>query len=289
MTGRRGDGEWRSRGDAGNLSCFTPHASCLTPRASNPTPQAALLPGERLDALGRDGLRIIQNPRLFRFTTDAYLLAAFARPKEGEQVLELGSGSGVVLILLAARTGLTRAVGLEIQPALAEMAGRNIALNGLEERAIVLQHDLRVAGPLDPPSFDLVVANPPYIPVTAGLQSPNQPLAQAKHELTCTLRDVVEAATRWIKRRGRFVLVHRPERLPEILAELTRVQLKPKKLALVHPNPMSPAAHLLVEAWSGARSGLVVDPPLCVRDSQGGFTREMEEVFAGRWPWETKT
>lgn len=247
-------------------------------------PPASLQPGERLDALGRDGLRIIQNPSLFRFTTDAYLLAAFARPRPGATVLELGSGSGVAVLLLAARTEAARVVGLEIQPALAEMAARNIALNGLAARAEILQHDLRVARALDPERFDLIVANPPYIPAAAGLRSLSDPVALAKHEITCTLADTIQAAARWLKGRGRFILVHRPERLPEILAKLTGARLTPKRLALVHPKPGTDAGILLIEARNGARPGLSVSPPLFIRDGRGEFTREMEEVFAGRWP-----
>ena len=248
-------------------------------------PETALLPGERLDALGHDGLWIIQNPRMLRFTTDSYLLAAFARPTPGQTVLELGSGSGVVLFLLAKHTHAARLVGLEIQPALVEMARRNIELNGLAGRLTVHHQDLREPAALDPAVFDLVVANPPYITAGAGCQSPHNPLALAKHELACTLREVVQAAARWLKPRGRFVLVHRPARLPEILAEMGAVRLVSKTLALVHPRPGEAAGILLIEARLGARQGLTVCPPLAVRDAQGSFTREMEEVFAGRWPW----
>lgn len=249
-------------------------------------PQAALLPGERLDALGHDGdLWIIQNPRMLRFTTDSYLLAAFARPAPGQTVLELGSGSGVVLLLLAKRTQAARLIGLEIQPALVGMAQRNITLNGLAGRVEILLRDLREPAQLEPAAFDLVIANPPYLTVGAGCQSPHNPLALAKHELACTLRDVIQAAARWLKPRGRFVLVHRPARLPEILTEMNDARLTPKTLALVYPKPGEEAGILLLEAQAGARQGLAICPPLSIRDAQGSFTQEMEEVFAGRWPW----
>ena len=241
-------------------------------------------PGERIDALGRDGLRIIQNPGLFCFTTDVYLLAAFARPDPDDAVLELGSGSGAIVLLLAGRTKATRVVGLEIQEALVELARRNMALNGLAGRAEVIQHDLRVERALAPERFDLVVANPPYISLGAGCWSRHEPMALAKIELACTLADVVQAAARWLKDHGRFVLMHRPERLPEILAELLRLHLSPKQLVFIHPKPAEAANTILVEARSGARPGLTVGPPLFVRDERGAFTREMEEIFAGRWP-----
>ncbi len=248
-------------------------------------PEVVLLPGERLDALGRDGLWIIQHPRMLRFTTDSYLLAAFARPAPGQSVLELGSGSGAVLLLLARHTRAARLTGLEIQPSLVEMARRNIDLNGLADRVEVLHQDLRRPAALAPGTFDLVVANPPYVTAGTGCQSPHGALALAKHELTCTLREVVQAAARWLKPRGRFVLVHRPARLPEILAETAAARFTPKALALVHPRPGDEACIVLLEARLGARQGLTICPPLAVRDPHGSFTREMEEVFTGQWPW----
>lgn len=248
-------------------------------------PDVTLLPGEHLDALGHDGLWIIQNPRMLRFTTDSYLLAAFARPAPDQTVLELGSGSGVVLLLLAQRTEAVRLVGLEIQPALVGMAQRNIGLNGLTGRVEILRQDLRESAELKPGAFDLVVANPPYITAGAGCQSPHDPLALAKHEIACTLREVIQAAARWLKPQGRLVLVHRPARLPEILTEMNVARLTPKTLALVYPKPGDEAGILLLEAQSGARQGLAICPPLSIRDAQGSFTQEMEEVFAGRWPW----
>ncbi|MGE5529397.1 MAG: tRNA1(Val) (adenine(37)-N6)-methyltransferase [Patescibacteria group bacterium] len=247
-------------------------------------PHIALKPGERIDALGGEGLVIIQKPGLLRFTTDAYLLAAFARPGRGETILELGSGTGAIVLLLAARSNAAKVTGLEIQPALVEMACRNIALNGLEARARVLEHDLRRERSLEPPGFGLIVANPPYIPVSAGCRSPSGPLAQAKHELTCTLRDTVRAAARWLSPKGRFVLVHRPERLPEIFAELGHVRFEPKELAMVHNGPGAPACRVLIAARPAARPGLFVHAPLLIRDAAGAFTPGMEEVFAGQWP-----
>lgn len=247
--------------------------------------QVRLHSGERLDALGRDGLRIIQHPGVFRFTTDAYLLAAFARAEAGESVLELGSGNGVVVILLASRTRAARVVGVEIQPALAGMAARSIDLNGLADRAAVLQHDLRAPLPNGPHRFDLVVSNPPYLPPGTGRPGSCVSVTLAKQEITCTLRDVTEAAVRAIAGNGRFILVHRPGRLPEIMDECRRVHLIPKRLALVHPRPGRAAAHLLLEARPGGRPGLTVDPPLYVRGEDGGFSPEMDQVFAGQWPW----
>ena len=253
---------------------------------NGPGGEVLLLPGERLDRLGRDGLlRIIQHPRLFRFSIDAYLLAACARPRPGDRLLELGSGNGAVLLLLAGRTEVACAVGLEIQPVLVEMARRSILLNGLTGRVEVRLGDLRRDETLPPEPFDLVVANPPYLRVDGGTRSPLGSLAIARHELACTLEEVVRAAARCLKEGGRLVMVHRALRLAELFTELKRVCLAPKRLAMVHPRPGARAALILVEAHAGARAGLMVMPPIFVRDESGDFTPEMEEVFAGRWPW----
>jgi len=234
--------------------------------------------------LGRDGLRLIQHADFFPFTSDVYLLAAFARPGAGQAVLELGCGSGAVLILLAARTSAGRLNGLEIQPALADLARRNVALNNLADRVEIIQHDLRREIDPAPERFDLVVANPPYLPADAGSHSKSRAMLLAKHEITCDLHDVVQAGLRWLKDRGRLVLVHRAQRLPEILAELAATRLQPKRLTLVYPRPGTAATSVLVEARVGARPGLDVGPPLFVREAGGGFSPEMEEIFAGRWP-----
>jgi len=253
------------------------------PSLATPIP---LKEGERLDALGKDGrLRIIQNADLFQFTTDAYLLASFARPSASDLVLELGSGSGVVLLLLAARTGITGITGLEIQERLVEVAERNILLNQLSERAKILLHDFRQDSPLLSARFDLVISNPPYLRAGEGSPSMDMPITMAKQELNCVFKDIARAAKRWLRARGRFVLVHRPIRLPEIMAELEKVSLTPKKLVLVHPKPDAPAGLFLLEARGGAHPGLSIDPPLIVRGRDGGYTMEIEKVFAGEWPW----
>ncbi|MCL6615128.1 MAG: methyltransferase domain-containing protein, partial [Firmicutes bacterium] len=196
-----------------------------------------------------------------------------------------GSGNGAVLLLLAGRTEAARVVGLEIQPVLVEMARRSILLNGLAGRAEVRLGDFRRDDALPPEPFDLVVANPPHIPAHGGTRSPLGALAMARHELACTLGEVIRAAARWLKKGGRLVMVHRALRLAEILVELEGARLVPKRLTMVHPRPGVPASLVLVEVHAGARAGLVVMPPIFVRDESGDFTPEMEEVFAGRWPW----
>ena len=251
----------------------------------DPGREVLLLPGERLDALGPDGrLKIIQHPRLFRFSLDAYLLAAYARPRRGEEVLELGSGNGAVLLLLAARTEAARITGIEIQPVLVEMARRSILINGLAGRIRLYRGDFRHEEALPAGPFDLVVANPPHIPCGGGTKSPEGVLAVARHELTCTLAEVVQAAAARLRENGRFVLIHRALRLPEILAELAVHRFIPKRLTTVHSRPGRPATWVLLEAGRGARPGLVVTPPLFVREADGNFTPAMEEVFQGRWP-----
>ena len=195
-----------------------------------------LRPGERVDDLQRKGYRIIQNGRLFCFGMDAVLLAAFSGVKRGERMLDLGTGTGVIPILLEARTEGAFFAGLEICEASADMAGRSVKLNGLEDKISIIRGDIREADRIFPPaSFDVVTSNPPYMTASHGLVNPNPEVAAARHEILCTLEDVVSQAARLLKPRGRFYMVHRPFRMAEIIRTLSRYRLEPKRLRLVYP------------------------------------------------------
>ena len=173
-----------------------------------------LKPGERLDDLQRNGYRIIQDPDKFCFGMDAVLLSGFASAPDGGRVLDLGTGTGIIPILMAAKTGAKELVGLEIQPESAEMANRSVILNDLEEKVKIVEGDIKEAGELfEAASFDVVTSNPPYMIGGHGLQNPDGPKAIARHEVLCDLEDVVKAAARCLKPGGKFYMVHRPFRL----------------------------------------------------------------------------
>ena len=173
-----------------------------------------LYPGERLDDLERNGYKIIQHENKFCFGMDAVLLSGFARVKEGEQVLDLGTGTGIIPILLAGKTRGRHFTGLEIQRESADMAMRSVRYNHLDERISIIEGDIREADTLfRAASFDVITCNPPYMTEHHGLVNPGQPKAIARHEILCTLEDVLTQSARLLKPGGKFYLVHRPFRL----------------------------------------------------------------------------
>ncbi len=240
-----------------------------------------LRPGERLDDLLIGGLRIIQHVEQFRFSLDAVLLAHFATVKKGAAAIDLGAGSGVLGLLLAAREA-KRVTGVELNPDLADMARRSIAVNGLDDKLSVLCADVRSipdGGLLAAHRWDLVVANPPYRPIGGGAISPSGALALARHELAGGMGDFVAAAAFLLRTHGRLAMVHLPERLADVTVALRGAGLEPKRLRLVHSTPDKAAKLLLVEGVRGARPGLVVLPPLFVYGGAGGYSPEIMAYY----------
>ena len=243
-------------------------------------PEDLLLPGERLDDLQRDGYRIIQNGKLFCFGMDAVLLAAFARVKAGERALDLGTGTGVIPILLEARTQGAAFVGLEICKASADMAARSVRLNRLEDKISIVQGDIKEADRIFPPAFfDVVTSNPPYMTARHGLVNPNPEVAAARHEILCTLEDVVSQTARLLKPRGRFYLVHRPFRMAEIIRVLGKYRLEPKRIRLVHPFVDKEPNMILIECLKDGNPRVKVEPPLIVFEKPGVYTPEVRELY----------
>ena len=236
--------------------------------------------GERLDDLQRNHYRIIQHPGKFCFGMDAVLLSGFASVKPGEQVLDLGTGTGIIPILLAAKTQGKRFIGLEIQEEMAEMAGRSVRLNGLDGRVEIVTGDLREASRrFGGASFDVVTCNPPYIPFSHGLRNPSEPKAIARHELLCTLEDVVREAARCLRPGGRLALVHRPHRLAEIFRLLDQYRIQPKRMRLVYPTPDREANLVLLEGSRGGGAWLKAEKPLIVYREPGVYSREIYEIY----------
>lgn len=242
--------------------------------------QDLILPGERLDDLGRDGLYIIQDPNTFCFGTDAVLLSSFVRAAEGERVLDFCTGNGIIPILLSSKTRARNIKGLEIQKSLVAMANRSLLYNSLENRVEILQGDVKKAGEIFPgEKFDVITANPPYMPKSKGIENESPAVRIARHEELLDFSALAESATKLIKEKGRFYLVHRPLRLVEILTELRRVGLEPKKMQLVHPFIHKPPNLVLIEAIKGAAPELRTLPPLAVYDSPGVYTPEALSIY----------
>ena len=236
--------------------------------------------GERVDNLHRDGFRIIQNEKLFCFGMDAVLLTGFAKVREGENVLDLGTGTGIIPILLAAKTKGESFSGLEISEKSVDMAVRSVALNGIEDRVSIVQGDIKKAGELfAPASFDVVTSNPPYMTENHGLVNQDLEKAAARHEIFCTLEDVVSAAARLLKAGGRFYMVHRPFRLAEIIRALSEHRLEPKRMRLVYPYADREPNMVLIEAVRGGRPRMTVEKPLIVYQAPGEYTREVLKIY----------
>lgn len=240
-----------------------------------------LLPGERLDDLMIQGLKIIQQENEFCFSLDAVLLSHFAFVRQGASVVDLGAGTGVIGFLLITR-GAGQVVGIEISPAMAQMAARSVELNGLTEQMRIIAGDFRQIDQLLPGGMaELVVSNPPYRVLGGGYINPNDKVARARHEITANLDDVIAAARYLVKYRGRFTMVHLPERMAEILKKMSDAGLEPKRLRLVYPNVSQKPNMLLVEGIRGAKPGLEVLPPLVVYQSDGSYCEEIREYYKG--------
>ncbi len=237
-------------------------------------------PGERLDELHRNGYVIIQNPETFCFGMDAVLLSGFARVKKGERVLDLGTGTGIIPILLEAKTQGEHFTGIEIQEESADMAARSVALNGLTERIDIVTGDLKDASELfGASSFDVVTTNPPYMIDSHGISSANAAKAAARHEIFCTLDDVLSQSAKLLKPGGRFYMVHRPFRLAEILSKMVSCGLEPKRMQLVYPFVDKEPNMVLLEGLRGGNSRLTVEKPLIVYREAGVYTDEICEIY----------
>ena len=235
---------------------------------------------ERIDDLQRNGYRIIQNPDRFCFGMDAVLLAGFAVAKEGSTVLDMGTGTGILPILMEARTKAAHLTGLEIQEESADMARRSVALNGLEDKITIVTGDIKEAGSLfDAASFDVITCNPPYMIGQHGLVNPEDAKAIARHEILCTLEDVIGQAARLLRPGGNFFMVHRPFRLTDIIALLRQYRLEPKRMQFVYPFVDKEPNMVLVEANRGGKPRMKVEKPLIIYQEPGVYMPEIYELY----------
>nr|MBQ8252603.1 tRNA1(Val) (adenine(37)-N6)-methyltransferase [Lachnospiraceae bacterium] len=239
-----------------------------------------LLPNERLDDLGRKGYKIIQNPEKFCFGIDAVLLSEFSKVKSGKKVLDLGTGTGILPILLEAKTGASHLTGLEIQEESADMARRSVICNGLEDKISIVTGDIKEAGSLfGAASFDVITCNPPYMIGGHGLQNPSEAKMIARHEILCTFEDVARETAYMLKEGGNFYLVHRPFRLAEIISILVRYRLEPKRIRFVHPYIDKEPNMVLIEARKGGNARVTIERPLIIYKEKGVYSDEVLEVY----------
>ena len=239
-----------------------------------------LLPSERIDDLQRKGYKIIQNTEKFCFGMDAVLLSSFASVKAGEKVLDMGTGTGIIPILLEAKTEGEHFTGLEIQSESAEMAGRSVKLNSLEEKIDIVEGDIKEASNIFGKNiFNVVTVNPPYMNDLHGIKNPDMPKAIARHEVLCTLEDVVREASYVLKQNGRMYMVHRPHRLVEIIQAMKKYKLEPKRIRFVHPYDDKEANMVLIEALKGGKSMVKIEKPLVVYKDVNVYTDELLEMY----------
>ena len=239
-----------------------------------------LHPGERFDDLNRNGYSIIQDPKRFCFGMDAVLLSGFAEVRKGDEVLDLGTGTGIIPILLEAKTEGRYFTGLEIQKESADMARRSVAYNQLEERVSIVDGDIKEASTLFPPSsFDVITTNPPYMIGLHGLKNSEEAKYIARHEVLCTLDDVVKQSAKLLKPGGRFYMVHRPFRLAEIMVTMTKYKIEPKRMKLVYPFVDKEPNMVLIEGTRGGNPGMKIEKPLIVYEEVNVYTEQLLENY----------
>lgn len=231
-------------------------------------------PDERVDAVN-ENIKLIQKKNGLTFGTDAYLLAAFVRPDRNALCVDLGSGTGIIPLLLCKRDKVARAVGVEVQAEFAELIGRNAAINDVPERLLPLCQDVReltqvalgrALGSEQGRCADVVVANPPYMRVGNGRRNEAEAKYVARHEVCGDIGDFCAAAARVLKYGGAFYVVYRPDRLRELMAALNREKLEPKRMTFVHADVESEPSMVLIEARAGGNASLIVTPPLILHE-----------------------
>lgn len=235
---------------------------------------------ERIDDLQRCGLKIIQNTEKFCFGMDAILLTSFAKVKRDEVLLDLGTGTGIIPILMQAKTKGKHFTGIDVQEESVEMANRSVTMNKQENIVDIRCVDIKeVAKHFKAATFDVVTSNPPYMTDNHGLVNPDMPKAIARHEILCSLEDVVAAADYALKPNGRMYMVHRPFRLVDIITTLTAHKLEPKRIQFVYPYVNKEPNMVLIEAIKGAKRRVTVEEPLIVYKEPGKYTDEILEIY----------
>ena len=230
----------------------------------------------------KNGYKILQDSERFQFGIDAVLLADYASKslKEKESVIGLGTGTGIIPLLMVNKCKTAAFTGLEVQKESADMAARSVAMNGLEGQIQIVHGDLKEAGSLFPRhSFNVVTCNPPYMIDAHGRNNEQDALTIARHEVLCTLEDVVTAADYLLASHGSFFMIHRPFRLPEIFSSLEKHKMEMKRMRLIYPFADKEPNMVLIEARKNAKRRLTIEPPLIVRNDDGEYTIEIQDIY----------
>ena len=235
---------------------------------------------ETVDGILVDRLRIIQKKRGYRFSLDALLIAHFADLRNGDDLIDLGTGSGIIALILAQRFRCGRVLGIEIQDELVAIAKRNVVLNGLAGRLEIIRGDVRCPETLcEPQSFSAAVFNPPYRRLRSGRMNSDPEKAVARHEIEGTIADFLAAAAYALRQEGRVYAIYPAVRMVELISRMRECRIEPKRLQLVHSRFDDGGEFVLAEGVKGGREGLNVAPPLFIYQDAGGYTPEMEEIL----------
>lgn len=241
-----------------------------------------LLPDERIDDLQRklpDGteLKIIQNPNWFCFGIDAVLLSDFAVIKPNDEVMDLGTGTGIIPLLIASKTKVAHIDALEIQEDVCDMAKRSVELNGLTDKINIINGDL--VDYKTSKQYNVVICNPPYKTVDTGLVNLEDKLKISRHEICCNLHEIVKTASRVLKPLGRFAMIHRPERIADIIYEMRIQNLEPKRIRYVYSDITKPPVMVLVEGRKCSKPHIITEPPLVIYNQDGSYTDEIIRIY----------
>ncbi|MGD0276215.1 MAG: tRNA1(Val) (adenine(37)-N6)-methyltransferase, partial [Syntrophales bacterium] len=233
------------------------------------------------DAILGGSLKIIQKKRGYRFSIDAFLLADFISLKKGDRILDLGTGSGIVGMLLCRHDDCSEVVGIEIQEALADAAQRSIRLNRLEDRMRIIHDDLRRIRKIIPASsFNVVIANPPYRKIRSGRINPDRQKAVARHEITGTLHDFMKAASYALNNNGRIYAIYPATRLAELLQTMRKHGMEPKQLRIVHSYKDTEGEFVLIAGVKGAKEAMEIMPPLIIYNDDGHYSAAATRLFS---------
>ncbi len=236
--------------------------------------------GETVDDLLGGRLRIFQKEKGYRFSIDSLLLAHFVYLKRDDHVIDLGTGSSIISLILAYRFESVKVVGVEIQTQLVDMARRSVKLNGLQSKIEVRQGNVKqIKDFLDPQSFDVAVFNPPYRKLNSGRINPHEEKAIARHEITGSLAEFLTSAKYLLKSLGSTFIVYPATRGAELFSQMRNSAIEPKRIRMVHSNNLSSAEFILVEGVKNGGEELNVMPPLFIYGNNGKYTDEMEIIL----------
>lgn len=240
-----------------------------------------ILENERIDDLEYKGLKIIQNKDGFCFGIDSILLSDFAKEiKKGSKVIDLGTGTGILGIMLCAKTELSKIIGVEIQAEVADMAKRSIKLNNLQDKVEIINENIKnLEDKLEMGIFDAVVTNPPYKKIGTGIINENEKKLISRHEITANLEDFIKISVTLLKEKGNLYMVHRPDRLVDIIENLRKYKLEPKKIRFVHPSLGKEPNMILIKATKNANPFLKIEKPLYVYKENGEYTEEILKIY----------